>query len=105
MLQAAGLTYSPLRLHGMIVPGPLLVYKPESKGRIFYQELHCPRHDIGEAGDDFDKSNKLRNLLCESAQLIAARGVLTYDSDGWLAKKKTRDCPTLYLGQKSNIKR
>ena len=36
-------------------------------------------HDIGEAGDDFDKFDKLRNLLYESAQLIAARGVLTYD--------------------------
>ena len=35
-------------------------------------------HDIGKAGDDFDKFDKLRNLY-ESAQLTEARGVLTYD--------------------------
>ena len=36
-------------------------------------------HDIGKAGDDFDKFDKLRNLLYQSAQLTEARGVLTYD--------------------------
>lgn len=36
-------------------------------------------HDIGEAGDDFNKFDKLRNLLYESAQLIEARRLLTYD--------------------------
>ena len=42
-------------------------------------------HDIGETANEFDKFDKLQNFLHESAQLIAAKEVLTYDGvmDVW----------------------
>ena len=36
-------------------------------------------YDIGETANEFDKFDKLQNFLHESAQLIAAKEVLTYD--------------------------
>ena len=36
-------------------------------------------HDIGETAHEFDKFDKLENFLHESAQLIEAKEVLTYD--------------------------
>ena len=38
-------------------------------------------YDIGETANECDKFDKLQNFLHESAQLVAAKEVLTYDRD------------------------